>query len=839
MKKLTLLILISLFSTIHSQVRFDTVNTKYVGVGIIYTEIHEATNPWTIDVLEIDLTSEYNKIESVKAQNKLLGYQTVAQMVSQRNMEGHTVVGAINGDFYASGGIPIGKQIANGEILKQNSSYSSFGITADNKPSLGLSDFEGKLITKNSSLNINDVNNTRYENNLTLYNSFYGTSTGTNQFGTEISINPITEWIVNDTVYCVVENIQSNQGDMVLTDGKAVLSAHGTAAQFLTDNISISDTLKLLLEFTSMVPKLTQLIGGFPKIVENGINYALKGYVEEGGASTFATDRHPRSGIGYSADKTKLYMVTVDGRQESSVGINLIELADFMINLGVHTGLNLDGGGSTTMWVRDKIVNDPSDGTERAVANGLLVYSTAPKVDTVSHVSINPGNLRIFKGEQIRISFEAFDKYYNPIIIDPNEIVYQVSEGIGTIDISGLFTASDNPSAGFITARYGDILDTCKVYIKTIGGIILQPKQILTNTINLVEYKPITKDEDGVIKKLDNNEFIWEVSDTNIAIIDNNGVLQGKSEGETQVLVQYEDVFDFAYVTVQNIEGKFVLHSLDDKSDFSLVGDNLNLGNSTIDVIEDPRSEGSASLKVIYEYTGNPSKTYAVHLATNLPIDGVPDSIEIDLMTNGRSKNQLVYLLKDDNGENYQINVKKWATVSDVLDIQPGAFINASTTEPGSMFNFPVKLTGILVKLDALREDGVVYRDSLVLDNLRLSYPNITTDVNKHETFPNKIELYQNYPNPFNPSTIISYSIPSSSVVSGSVTSDNFITLTVYDILGRKVTTLVDNYNKPGSYQVEFDGSKLSSGVYCYQLTVFGLGRAENFSEIKKMLLLK
>ena len=831
MKKLLLLILILFVSTKNAQVRFDTVTTKNVGVGIIYTEIHEATNPWTIDVLEIDLTSEYNKIESVKSQNKLQGYQTVSQMASQKIIDGHTVVGGINGDFYASGGIPIGKQIVNGEILKQNSFYSSFGITKNNEPFLGLSDFSGMLILKNSSLAINDVNNTRFENNLTLYNSYYGNTTGTNQFGTEISVNPITEWIVNDTVYCVVENVQQNQGDVVITNGKAVLSGHGTAAQFLNDNISIGDTLKILLEFTSMPPKLTQLIGGFPKIVKDGANYALQGYSEEGGSNTFATDRHPRTGIGYSEDKTKLYMVTVDGRQESSVGINLIELADFMINLGVHTGLNLDGGGSTTMLVRDKIVNDPSDGTERAVANGLLVYSTAPSIDTVSHTSIYPGNLRIFKGEQIRIDLEAFDKYYNPIDIDPTEIVYQISEGIGIIDSSGLFTASQDPQTGFIVAEYGGLFDTCNVYIKTIGEIILEPKQILTNTINLVEYQQTVKDEDGVIKKLDNNEFIWAVSDTNIAIIDNNGVLQGKSEGETQVIIHYENVYDTAYVTVQNIEGKFVLHSLDDISDFTLVGDNLDLENSRIDIIDEPRSEGSASLKVVYEYTGDPSKTYTVNLSTNLTIEGVPDSIELDLMTNGRSKNQLVYLIKDDNGENFQINVKKWATASDILDIQPGAFINASTTEPGSLFNFPVTLIGIQVKLDALREDGVVYRDSLVLDNLRISFPDITTDIKIEKNLPSKIELYQNYPNPFNPTTKIKYSIPF--LDKNKFSSAQMVQLKVYDILGREVTTLVNGYKKPGIYEVLFDASEVVSGVYFYKLQI------GEFFHTKKMLLLK
>ncbi len=828
MKKLLLFILILFVSTINSQVRFDTLTTKNVGVGIIYTEIHEATNPWTIDVLEIDLSNEYNKIESVKSQNKLLGYQTVSQMATQKDSEGHTVVGAINGDFYASGGIPIGKQIVNGQILKQNSFYSSFGISTNNKPSLGMSEFDGLLITNNSSIGINDVNNTRFENNLTLYNSFYGNGTETNQFGTEVSINPITEWIVNDTVVCIVEAVKVNSGNMNLIENKAVLSGHGSAAQFLNDNISIGDTVKLLLEFTSMLPKINQLIGGYPKIINNGSNYVVQGYNEEGGPPhTF--ERHPRTAIGFSQDSTKLYFVTVDGRGYS-IGMTLNELADFMIGIGIYQGINLDGGGSTTMWVRNKIVNVPSDGTERAVGNGILVYSTAPKIDTVAYGSISPGNLRIFKGEQIRISFEATDKYFNPIDIEINDIVYQTSEGIGSIDSSGLFTASENSSKGFITASYNGISDTCNVYIKTIGEIILEPEQIITNTINLVEYKQTAKDEDGVIKKLDNDEFIWTISDTSIAAIDKNGILQGKSEGETQVIVQYEDIFDFAYVTVKNIEGKYVLHSLDDKNDFSLVGDNLDLINSKIDVIEDPRSEGSASLKIVYEYTGDPSKTYAVNLSTNIPIEGVPDSIEIDLMTNGRSRNQLVYLLKDDNGENYQVNVKKWATASNNLDIQPGAFINATTTEPGSMFNFPITLTGIMIKLDAERESGVVYRDSLVLDNLRISYPDITTKVLENKLLHNKFELYQNYPNPFNPVTRIQYSIP---VAVLSPIEVKHVSLKVYDILGREVATLVNEFKKPGNYEIIFDASDLVSGVYFYQLT------AGTFTDTKKLILMK
>lgn len=93
--------------------------------------------------------------------------------------------------------------------------------------------------------------------------------------------------------------------------------------------------------------------------------------------------------------------------------------------------------------------------------------------------------------------------------------------------------------------------------------------------------------------------------------------------------------------------------------------------------------------------------------------------------------------------------------------------------------------------------------------------------VNVVEALPSDFSLFQNYPNPFNPSTTINYSIPSS----------EFVTLKVYDVLGNKVATLVDEYKFAGSYEIDFDASQLSSGVYFYKL------QAGSFVEIKKMML--
>ena len=97
------------------------------------------------------------------------------------------------------------------------------------------------------------------------------------------------------------------------------------------------------------------------------------------------------------------------------------------------------------------------------------------------------------------------------------------------------------------------------------------------------------------------------------------------------------------------------------------------------------------------------------------------------------------------------------------------------------------------------------------------------TDVEEEIVTPKVFELAQNYPNPFNPTTVIQYSIPMS----------EFVTLKIYDVLGREVQTLVNKEQSAGVYNVEFNASKLTSGVYFYRI------EAGSFVAVKKLLLLK
>lgn len=134
-------------------------------------------------------------------------------------------------------------------------------------------------------------------------------------------------------------------------------------AQRITQ-MQVGDTIEL--GWSLRWPRTLDAVGGSPVLLDEGRNLVTdcRGYVCE---------RHPRTGVGIKPNGNIL-IVTVDGRQTDSVGLGIGSFARLFKWLGATEAINLDGGGSSTMVVRDRIVNDPSDPSgERAVASALLV----------------------------------------------------------------------------------------------------------------------------------------------------------------------------------------------------------------------------------------------------------------------------------------------------------------------------------------------------------------------------------------------------------------------------------------------------------------------------------
>ena len=142
-----------------------------------------------------------------------------------------------------------------------------------------------------------------------------------------------------------------------------------------------------------------------------------------------------------------------------------------------------------------------------------------------------------------------------------------------------------------------------------------------------------------------------------------------------------------------------------------------------------------------------------------------------------------------------------------------GANWSVSYTAPAGNYDHITQSRGGSPTLYAVRDNGGISKAT----NLLVSVTPVSGNI------PGSYSLKQNYPNPFNPSTIISYSLPSSSDV----------TLKVYDELGKEVMTLVDAKQNAGKYEVKFDGSGLSSGMYFYTI------QAGSFLQTKKLMLVK
>jgi hypothetical protein len=155
------------------------------------------------------------------------------------------------------------------------------------------------------------------------------------------------------------------------------------------------------------------------------------------------------------------------------------------------------------------------------------------------------------------------------------------------------------------------------------------------------------------------------------------------------------------------------------------------------------------------------------------------------------------------------------------------------TLNIGRMTKVIKAATAAIARLAGIRHSGFGFSNYVSTNITFVNYEN--------NNLPERFHLYDNYPNPFNPSTKIKFDIPQFVILTPSSRGKNpFVTLKIYDILGKEVTILVDEQLKAGSYEVEFDGSNFSNGVYFYCITIHSDKLAAgSYIETKKMMLMK
>ncbi len=820
---------------IYPQIILDTVQHRQVGPGMFYSKYIVQSIPWSIDVFEADMTNQYFAVETAKAFELLAGgREKTSAMSVRRNYAGHWSVAAINGDFFdLTTGAPNNIQVENGEVLRnERTDYPTVGFNLNKQVSISKPAVSGKVFLRDSSLEMNGINIARGSSALIFYNQYYGASTGTTNSGFETIVNPVGGWFANDTIYCVVDTIIPSGKNSPIPDGSMVISGSGAIASYLNTHMFANDTIKILLNILPSVDKLKEMMGGHPIIVKDGATASMDPN------DPFVFNRHPRTAVGVNQDTTKLFLVTVDGRQASSLGMNLYELSDLMLQLGVYQGINLDGGGSTTMVIRNEVVNSPSDPSgERPVANALLVVSKAP-ADTLSLLTISPKFSKIFIGKQLQISAAGLDRYFNPIGLNPSLLRYSLSDSSkGTITSSGLFTANLNSGECIIVGSYNGIVDSAKIIIKGVDRLQLLPEEVVTDKNRIVTFTAKVFDTDSVEQAVLPQNVSWLCTDTLVGKIDLVGQFKGNQSGIAKIIASYFGKTDTSTIKVEIGFGVVIIDSIETLTNWRLSGENVDTLLTAISLVSSPTSIGMIALKLNYSFTYQTSQYNWTYLNTDTPIYGVPDSIMIDVRSDG-ALHRIFFDVVDNENKLFRISSHKLANNSAAFESIRGRIVSASNVY------FPLTLKKVAVVLGSSQVAGQTYSGTIYFDNLRVKYPQSATSTENDILEPKTFVLYQNYPNPFNPSTKIKYTIPAlTSFLSqrermseGQVR----VILKVFDVLGREVATLVNEEKPAGSYEVEFDAKGLSSGIYFYQLNVYNtLAGGSGFVTTKKMILLR
>jgi hypothetical protein len=355
----------------------DVRKTNTVAEGFRYTMIRQSAVPNVIHIFEIDLNNPLLEIDAFKAEHNLRATRLLSQIVRQAGQE--DVIGAVNGDFFSKEGYPSGAMVHDGQILKNPADpWYAFVITRKKEVFIEQIAFSGTMIINSfTSMEISGFNKPRHTNEAVLYNQFFGPQTNTNTYGAEVTIRAkFAGKSIGDTVRGIVMAVDSVSGNNPITDSTVVVSVHGDDKIKLVRRMFVGQILELVIRADLREDKIRTVIGGFPFLVNNGKNL-ISGNPEA--TSDFYVSRTARTAVGIADSTHRLYFVCVDGNQTNySAGMTLAELADWMIGLGCTRALNLDGGGSTTMMIRDNVINRPSDGIEREISNALLIRQRQP-----------------------------------------------------------------------------------------------------------------------------------------------------------------------------------------------------------------------------------------------------------------------------------------------------------------------------------------------------------------------------------------------------------------------------------------------------------------------------
>lgn len=356
--------------TIYSESYFEhLIRNKYrgstitfVGSGIAHIKKVKYIKGRPIKINIAEINTKVNPYLEIKPQiannNKLSSKSTVRRIAQKEN-----AIIAVNGGYFKpQTGTPLGALMIDGEVLT-GPIFNRVGLAIFNSEDglefkLSNTDFKMSIKTFKGNFKIDNINQPRM---LSTYTLLYS-----RVWGEYSPISPKHCWnalIVNNKIEKISANpIQIPNNGFVIQAPKETIS-----------KIAKAGKLDIEVELADEIKGAEHIIGGGPYLIKNSQIYVDFKDEKLGAIS----GKNPRSAVGYASNGT-FVIVTIDGREENSVGMTLYELANLMKELGCENAMNLDGGSSSAMYIKGRIVNHAVNKEGIGVSNALIVKETNP-----------------------------------------------------------------------------------------------------------------------------------------------------------------------------------------------------------------------------------------------------------------------------------------------------------------------------------------------------------------------------------------------------------------------------------------------------------------------------
>jgi len=345
-----------------------------LGPGLTYQRITGLPGPVVVHVVRVD-PAQATTID-LGAGGSTMGLFSRPSVIGRA----HGALVAINADFGSRHGFPIHPFLMDGTLMGRGvQNGTSFAVSHDEtaafvgppRPAI-----DGLLATGNVGFSVSGWNSHRPADGAIAAFTRYGGGIHRppdNGCAVRLQADGPLGWAALeagvsrrytvDVVRCVSPPRRVGSREVVLASKRWGQGADAIEAMQPGDRVRLSWSIGW--------PRVLDAVGGMPRLVDDGTSVAPRC------RSSFCR-RHPRTGIGVTSDGRRL-LVVVDGRSRRSVGMTLRRFARTFLDLGAVEAVNLDGGGSSVMWIKGKgIVNSPSDpGGERSVVNALMILPGA------------------------------------------------------------------------------------------------------------------------------------------------------------------------------------------------------------------------------------------------------------------------------------------------------------------------------------------------------------------------------------------------------------------------------------------------------------------------------